>query len=159
MDRTDASLVQIDDFVSWNDVSGWWPRFDDQVVQPLLSGDDAHYQVRDFENDPYGTSLGGWKTVPWSPLVIFDGVTCTRRAVAEVLAYRIWVEAPDEIRLARGLIRDGERAQHLWLTWMEEERDFFSKDATRDRADLLVNGAETDDFGNGDDEVLTLDEA
>jgi uridine kinase len=159
IDRTDASLIQIDDFVSWIDVAGWWPRFDDQVLQPLLRGEDAHYQVRDFENDPLGTSLGIWKTVPWSPLVIFDGVTCTRKAASDHLAYRIWVEAPDEVRLARGLVRDGDQARDLWLAWMEEERSFFLKDATRDRADLLVNGGGSGDLVNDEDEVWTLDES
>ena len=27
MDRTSATLVEIDDFVSWTDFAGWWPRF------------------------------------------------------------------------------------------------------------------------------------
>jgi uridine kinase len=158
VDCTDASLVEIDDFVSWNNVAGWWPRFDDEVLQPLLRGEDSHYQVRDFENDPYGNSLGGWKTVPWSPLVMFDGVTCTRRAATDHLAYRIWVEAPEKLRLERGLIRDGEQALNLWLAWMEEEKDFFLKDGTRERADLLVNGGVPDGTIN-DEVVLTIDEA
>jgi uridine kinase len=157
IDRTAAPLVEIDDFVSWTDFADWWPRFDDQVLQPLLRGEDAHYQVRDWENDPHGSSLGHWKTTPWSPLMIFDGVTSTRKAVADLLAYRIWVEAPDEIRLARGLDRDGAQARDLWLAWMQEERDFFSKDSTRQRADLLVNGATVQGFINDEDQVLTLD--
>ena len=74
-ERTAASVVEIDDFVSWNDFAGWWPRFDDQILQPLLRGEDAHYQIRDFEDDPYGRSLGRWKTLPWTPFVIFDGDT------------------------------------------------------------------------------------
>jgi uridine kinase len=158
VDRTAASLVEIDDFVSWSNVTGWWPRFDDQVLQPLLRGEDAHYQVRDFDNDLYGTSLGSWKTVPWSPLVIFDGVTCTRKAAADLLAYRIWVEAPDPVRLARGLVRDGEQARHLWLAWMDEERDFFLKDGARERADLLVDGGVSGGIIN-DGDILTIDEA
>ncbi len=32
----DAPLIQIDDFVSWSDFSGWWPRFDAQVLTPLV---------------------------------------------------------------------------------------------------------------------------
>ena len=32
----DAALVRVDDFVSWNDFSGWWPRFDAEVLTPLL---------------------------------------------------------------------------------------------------------------------------
>jgi len=31
MDRTGATLVEIDDFVSWTDFAGWWPRCDVQV--------------------------------------------------------------------------------------------------------------------------------
>jgi hypothetical protein len=156
LDRTDATVVEIDDFVSWTDFAGWWPRFDDQVLQPLLSGEDAHYQVRDWQNDPHGLSLGGWKTARWSPLVIFDGVTSTRQAVTDLLTYRIWVEAPADIRLARGIERDGESARHRWLAWMEEERAFFSRDGTRQRADLVVNGAPSNGAVTQEDCVLTL---
>ncbi len=156
LDRTDATLVEIDDFVSWTDFGGWWPRFDDQVLQPLLRGEDARYQIRDWQNDPNGSSLSGWKTAPWSPLVFFDGVTSTRRAVTDLLTYRIWVEAPAEIRLARGIERDGERARHLWLAWMEEERAFFLEDCTRERADLLVNGDPPSDLVSRGNAVLTL---
>jgi uridine kinase len=156
-ERTAASVVEIDDFVSWSDFAGWWPRFDDQVLQPLLRGEDAHYQVRDFENDPYGRSLARWKTLPWTPLVIFDGVTSTRQAVADLLAYRIWVEAPYETRLAHGLVRDGDQAQSLWLTWMQEERAFFLKDATWERADLLVDGDASSSVIIAVDELVTID--
>jgi uridine kinase len=141
VDRTGATLVEIDDFVSWTDFSGWWPRLDDQVLKPLLRGEEAHYQIRDWQNDRLGSSLGGWKTAQWAPLVILDGVTCTRQAATDLLAYRIWVEAPEEVRLARGLARDGEHERHLWLAWMQQEREFFLKDRTRERADLCVNGA------------------
>ena len=34
--RTTATLVEIDDFVSWTDFAGWWPRFDEQVLQRLI---------------------------------------------------------------------------------------------------------------------------
>lgn len=68
--RSGGSLIQIDDFVSWPDFAGWWPRFERQVLLPLLSGSEATYLVRDWANDEFGTSLDGWKTVAWAPLVI-----------------------------------------------------------------------------------------
>jgi len=151
-----APLVQMDDFVSWVDLVGWWPRLEAQVLGPLLSGNDAHYRVRDWENDEFGTSLGGWKTVAWSPVVVLEGLTCTRAAVAERLAYRIWVEAPDEIRLRRGLERDGETHRELWLDSMVTERQFFTDDATRTRADLRVNG-DSDTSHDQESEVVLLD--
>jgi hypothetical protein len=67
-----APLVQMDDFVSLVDLVGWWPRFGAQVLKPLLSGSDAHYQVRDWENDEFGAALNGWKTVEWSPVVVLE---------------------------------------------------------------------------------------
>ena len=138
--RIGAPLVLMDDFVSWVDLVGWWPRFEAQVLNPLLTGNDAHFQVRDWESDEFGTSLNGWKDVEWSPIVVLEGLTCTRSAIADRLAYRIWVEAPDEDRLRRGLERDGDTHRGLWLDSMTTERQFFTDDATRTRADLRVNG-------------------
>jgi uridine kinase len=138
--RGRAPLIQIDDFVSWSDFAGWWPRFDRQVLTPLLSGSDARYQVRDWANDEFGTALNGWKTTVWAPLVILEGVTCTRLAAAHRLTYRIWVEAPEDLRLLRGVDRDGETHRQLWLAWMDEEQRFFAEDRTRARADMRVNG-------------------
>ena len=157
VDTTGANLVEIDDFVSWADFSGWWPRFEAQVLEPLLRGEDARYQVRDWKNDPSGSSLNGWKTTRWSPLVIVDGVTSTRQAVSDLLAYRIWVEAPEDVRLTRGVERDGEQARHLWLAWMQEEQRFFARDRTRERADLLVDGAASSRAIAGEDVIPTLE--
>lgn len=157
IDRTNATLVEIDDFVSWSDISGWWPRFDRQVLQPLLRGDDAHYQVRDWTNDPFGSSLDGWKRAKWTPLIIFDGVTSTRRAIAPDLAYRIWVEAPDDVRLARGLERDGQKARTRWVDWMQIEEEYFLADRARDRADLLIDGSKSGDPNSDTDVFTTID--
>lgn len=138
--RSHAPLIEIDDFVCWADFAGWWPRFESQVLLPLHAGSDAHFQVRDWKNDEFGTSLNGWKTVTWAPLVILEGVTCSRLAAVDILAFRIWVEAPAELRLNRGVEHAGETHRQLWLDWMKEETQFFADDGTRARADLRVDG-------------------
>jgi hypothetical protein len=154
--RASAPVVEIDDFVSWSDFAGWWPRFDRQVLTPLVSGAEARYQVRDWANDELGTSLDGWKTLAWAPLVILEGVTCTRQAAANRLAYTIWVEAPEDLRLQRGLARDGAHHRQLWVTWMDEEREFFAADGTQARADLRVSGHPTVPHDH-ETELVTLD--
>jgi uridine kinase len=134
-----APIIEIDDFVSWDPSADWWPRFEEQVLGPLTNKNDAVYQARDW-NDWYGSSLKEWKTVPWQPIVVLEGVTCTRRAAADRLACRIWVEAPAEVRLARGLARDTDGhpgARELWERWMAEETEFFALDGTRARADFV----------------------
>lgn len=136
----DAPLIQIDDFVSWPDFAGWWPRFQNQVLEPLLGGRAARWQVRDWAGDEFGTSLGEWRTQPWAPIVVVEGVTCCRTEASGILAYSIWVDAPADVRLDRGITRDGESHRHLWERWMVEETEFFRADGTRDRADLVVSG-------------------
>jgi uridine kinase len=135
-----APIVEIDDFVSWDSFAGWWPRFDDQVLTPLLNGADATYQARDW-TDWYGSTLGEWRTQPWAPTIIFEGVTCTRRETIGRLAYAVWVEAPASLRLARGLARDRAfaGAEQLWQRWMTEEERFFTADGARERADLIID--------------------
>jgi cytidylate kinase len=54
------------------------------------------------------------------------------------VTYRVWVEAPYDVRLARGIERDGESHRDLWLAWIAEEAAFFAADGTRERADLVL---------------------
>ena len=140
--RLSAPVIEIDDFVSWDCFAGWWPRFDAQVLTPLLAGKDAVFQARDW-SDWYGSSLGEWRTRPWAPTIIVEGVTCTRRETVGRIAYAVWVEAPAPLRLARGLARDSAftGAEDLWKRWMIEEDQFFAADRTRDRADITVDTA------------------
>ena len=135
-----SPIVEIDDFVSWVDFAGWWPRFDAQVLTPLPAGQDARYEVRDWRNDEFGDALAGWKTVAPHPFVVLEGVTCTRREIADRLAVRVWVDAPADVRLRRGIERDGESHRPLWERWMPEEAAFFDADGTRARADFVIDG-------------------
>ena len=63
-----------------------------------------------------------------------DAITCL-----------VWVEAPRDVRLARGLARDGEGMREHWLSWRLEEDSMFDRERTEARADLAVDG-ETGEF-------------
>ncbi len=52
----------------------------------------------------------------------------------------MWVEAPDDVRLRRGLDRDGEDQRDHWLAWMAAEREHYRRNATRERADVVLDG-------------------
>jgi uridine kinase len=137
----DAPIVEIDDFVTWRSFAGWWPRFDRDVLGPLSRGHSARWGVRDWDNDEFGDALNGFKELAWSPIVVIDGITCTRAAAGPAVALRVWVDAPPDLRLERGIARDGESYRDLWLDWIRQEDWFFEADKTRDRADVIVDGA------------------
>jgi hypothetical protein len=63
--------------------------------------------------------------------VILEGGHLPRVAAADRLAYRIWVQAPQGLRMHRGMERDGRTHRKLWLDWMKQEGQFFADDATR----------------------------
>lgn len=135
-----APTVPMDDFLAWDDITTFVPRLEAQVVAPLLRGESIRYQQRDWAHDWAGRSLGPWREVPFSPIVIFEGVSAARREISAHLSYAIWVETPPELCVQRGIERDGEGARALWEGFTPGLKRFFAEDGTRERADLVVDG-------------------
>lgn len=141
--RTEAPVVGIDDFLGWTDLDPggvtWWPRLEAEVLEPFVAGRTFAYRRRDWHGDPEGIGvLPELVPVEAGPLLILEGVGVSRRALADRLAVRVWVEAPTPERLARGIARDGEAQLPHWLRWQELESEFFALDGTRARADIVV---------------------
>lgn len=136
-------VVHTDDFASWDDLTDWWPRLEAEVLGPLERGSAARFQAYDWT----ARRLGEWLDVSPAGAVIIEGVSSSRRAIADRLSLAIWVETPRAERLDRGIDRDGEPQRPQWERWMAEEDDFFARDEARDRANLIVDGspAELDD--------------
>ena len=135
-DLAGAPLVEVDEFWTWGDDPRWWDHLVDEVLRPLAAGRDATYRPRDWTSNGLE---GRWAHVPAAPVVVVEGVTCTRRAVADLYACRIWVDAPEAARLHRGLERDGDQHRKTWLHWLELESRHFAEDGTAARADLRVD--------------------
>jgi len=141
-DLSGAPVIEIDDFLTWTSLESWWPRFVAEILDPLARGVDLEYRARDWWGDRDGDSLlPETKHVAWSPIVIIEGVSVTRAVAADRYALRVWVEAPADERLRRGIARDGEDQRAQWLAWQELEDEFFRSDGTRARADIHLSTA------------------
>jgi hypothetical protein len=136
-------VVRVDDFLAWHDLYRWWDRLEREALRPLLAGGGARYRVRDWAGDPLGEGLNGWVQIPPSEVVIVEGISCSRRAIAHMLTMALWVHAPRSERLRRGVARDGEQRRPLWTEWMRAEDAFFAVDGAPRRADYLVSGLPT----------------
>jgi uridine kinase len=144
-----APVIPMDDFNSWIDLEGWWPRFESQVLEPAFAGKDFRYQKRDWVNDMAGDGLDEWREMPFSPLLILEGVGAARKALGKRLHYSIFIEVPAGERLERGIKRDEgiEGIRGMWERWMPFEKAFMDKELARSRADLVIDG--TKPFGRG----------
>jgi hypothetical protein len=135
-----APVVRVDDFLYWGDTSGWWPRLEREALRPLLSGTPARFRVRDWAGDPLGQGLGPQAEILPAEIVIVEGITSSRQAIAADLAMALWVETPRGERLRRAVARDGEQRRSLWMEWMALEDGFFARDRAAERADHVVCG-------------------
>ena len=133
----DAPIIHTDDFASWDEPIDWWPRMKEQVVEPLVQGAEARWQRYDWEQ----RELAEWHTLKRGGTVIIEGVTATRKEWREQLAYSIWIDCPRDLRLKRGLERDGQKALPQWENWMAAEDKYIADQNPRDHADLVASGA------------------
>lgn len=130
-----AQVAQTDDFASWDNPVDWWPRCIAELLAPLADGQIARYAP---------TAWGGEAREPIeiapAQVVILEGVTASRESFRPYLAYCIWIETPGEVRLRRGLDRDGAGARAQWERWMAEEDGYVARERPQERADIVVPG-------------------
>ncbi|WP_157454047.1 uridine kinase [Cellulomonas sp. Root485] len=132
-----ATVVHLDDlYEGWSGLEGsLWPRLRAQVLEPLRRGMPGRYQRYDWTSGDFAE----WVDVPVPDLLVVEGCGSARRAVDPVAVLRVWVEAPADLRLERGLARDGTDAREHWLTWMVDESAHFAREQTRERADVRLD--------------------
>jgi len=129
-------IVHTDDFASRDNPLNWWPRLVEDVLEPLARNRAARYRCTIW--DQAGTER--WGEVSPAEFVILEGVSASRNAFRPYLTYSIWIDAPRELRLGRGLERDGEAARAQWLAWMAEEDAYISRERPRDNVDVILPG-------------------
>ena len=130
-----APVVQTDDFAAWNDPVDWWPRLIEQALVPLAVGRPARFVPTSWDGAPQEEVV-----VEPAEFVVLEGVTASRQVFRPYLSYAVWVEAPPDLRLARGLERDGEQARALWQAWMAAEDEYVTREGPAERADRVVRG-------------------
>jgi uridine kinase len=133
-----ALVVHLDDLLEgWSGLPGVWDRLRDQVLLPLAAGRPGRYQRWDWDHSRWAD----WRAVPATDVLIVEGVGAAQRGADGIATLKIWVEAPEELRLARGLARDGMAMRDRWLSWQADEAEHFAAEETAGRADTRVNGS------------------
>lgn len=136
---TSATVVHIDDFADWTDDSNWeLSTFADRVLEPLIAGITAKHQRYDWPTDTFGE----WFEVIPNSIVIVEGVTALRPDLRDYWHVSAWVDSPRELRLERGVARDGEAIRSKWEDiWMPGEDEYFERDRPREHARFIYDGS------------------
>ncbi|WP_049562856.1 uridine kinase family protein [Nonomuraea sp. SBT364] len=131
-----CQVVHSDDFpVQWEDgPATWFAALEEQVLLPLRHGRPGAFRRYDWVRATYAEQV----VVPVAPTLVIEGVGTARASAAHLLAYTVWVEADEDVRLRRVLARDGAHLEPRWRRWFEKEKAWFAADGTRARADEIV---------------------
>lgn len=129
-----AVVVHCDDLLrGWDGLPGLADTVT-ELLLPLSVGRPGQWRRWDWLAD-------GWAethVVEPGGLLVLEGVGSWSPAIAPWVGALVWVEAPSDLRLARGIARDGEEIRPHWLRWRHDEADLFARLATRDHADLVL---------------------
>ncbi|WP_235915617.1 nucleoside/nucleotide kinase family protein [Puerhibacterium puerhi] len=132
-----APVVHMDDlYAGWSGMAEGVDRLGEQVLAPLAAGRPGRYQRYDWGAGRYAE----WHDVPRTPFLVVEGCGAGARRFAPLTTLLVWVEADDELRLRRGLERDGAAAREHWLAWMAAEREMYDAEGTARRADVRLDG-------------------
>ena len=138
----DAVLVHMDDLYAGWTLTGAVARLMSGVLRPLDCGVPGAYHRYDwaagrFDPDPV--------PVPAAPVLVVEGCGSGARVLAPWTTLLVWVEAPEPLRLARGLARDGAALEEHWRRWQGTEAAAFAAEDTRARATLRIDGTASGD--------------
>jgi uridine kinase len=108
----------------------------DRLLRPLSRNRPGSYRRWDWYADRWAEVV----VVPPAPLLIVEGVGSGSRPYAGLVTVLVWVEVPAELRLERGLSRDGVELDEHLRAWARAEQEHFAVEDTRARADVVIDG-------------------
>jgi uridine kinase len=109
-----------------------------EVLVVVRSACVANYHVYDWSADRVSLDT----VAATQPIVVVEGVYSFSAGLSGFFDFSIWVECPREVRLTRGLARDGEAARSRWEhDWMLGEDQYVQSERPRERAALVCDGS------------------
>ena len=135
----DALVVHMDDlYPGWSGLSEVDAQLADLLL-PLARGAAGTYRRYDWVVGRFAETV----TVEPTPLLVLEGVGSGAARFSALVTALVWVQAPPDLRMQRGLERDGDAFAPYWEQWARDEAELFSRERTRERADAVVDGTRT----------------
>ncbi len=136
-------IVQMDDIYSPQLQASDIPRIKDQVFLPLISGNNAKFQIYDWKTE----KLSQWQIIIPKGILIIEGVYALDRQIINYYDIKIWIDYPPELGFERGVKRDingdGVDNSEKWKkVWMPLEEKYIIEQNPRSKADYVINGDE-----------------
>lgn len=131
-----ATVLHADDLLEgWGGLPGLAATLNG-LLRELAAGRPGRWRRWDWIADGWAE----WHQLSPGGLLVLEGVGTGAAAYADLVTVLVWVEVDRDLRLARGLARDGEELRAHWLRWSEQEDRLHAVDRTAERADVRIEG-------------------
>lgn len=132
---TRPQIVHMDDlYPGWDGLAEAVDQVAVDVLAPLSRGSAGQFRQWDW----HAGRRAGVVDVPVAAWVVVEGVGCGSRRCRPHLSALAWLEADADVRMARGIERDGESFRPHWERWARQEQQLFGAEDTRAHADVVV---------------------
>ncbi len=142
-DRTGGGEVPIvhgdDIYEGWTGLATMMTVLGGKILEPLARGDDAMFRRWNWERGKRGDEV---RVVAGVPILVIEGVGVAQRAARAYASLVVYVDAPQGLRLLRGVARDGEGMRADWERWQAEEAPLLEAEGTREASDVVLDGAD-----------------
>jgi uridine kinase len=123
-------------FEGWAGLAAGMATVAASVVEPLSAGEPGRYRRYDWHREAFAEE----RVVPPCDVLVVEGVGSGGSSYDDAITCLVWVDTPPGVRLDRGLARDGRDQLAYWRAWQRREAEMFTRERTRERADVVVDG-------------------
>lgn len=129
-------LIHMDDlFEGWDGLPTVGAQLG-SLLAPMVEGRAGSYRRWDWHAGAWAEQV----TVDPVDLLVLEGVGSGSTSIAALTTVLVWIEAPYDERMRRGIERDGEAFAPYWERWAAAETTHFARHRTRERADVVLDG-------------------
>ncbi len=135
LDLAETQVIPLDRiYPGWDGLAAGVEWLVEGVLAPLAEGRPAGYPVWDWATARWS----GRVEVPPTDVLLLEGCGSSVGRAGAYAALRVWVEAPQPVRYARAMARDGELFRPYWDRWARQEKRMYADSDPRRDADVVV---------------------
>jgi para-aminobenzoate synthetase len=133
--RLGATVLRVDELVpGWRGLAALPPVVAHDLLAPIAAGGVASVRPWNWVDDRPGELLD---ILP-PPHLVLDGCGSGSRVIRPYLSLLVWVDAPEDVRYARAMARDGALFEPWWDVWADQERRLFAAEQTMTAANVRI---------------------
>lgn len=131
-----VQLIALDSiYPGWDGLASGVEISRQDILVPHARGLIGVWRRHDWETD---APAEAYAVAPWLPLIM-EGAGIITPQTRRLCDVAIWVEAPEESRKRRALLRDGDSYRLQWDRWAAQEREHIRVDDPAGQATLSVS--------------------